>query len=346
MSESSKCYNLRPSKMVDYKENDEIDKRVCEQYESERILRKDKMSVYGRATKKVKKATKKVVKQLEIDGVVDNDIVDVVDDVVDNDVVDIVDNVVDKMDIVESYIFVDANTLKCDINDLLIKIKREKLKHSFIIKYIELSIISLEKNLNLFSCKQLKVYLDSIIKYKDDKILMEYKNRICVYENGEEFEEIDKEVKTYVFDLDNTLYMHNVNEEYFLEYKLKLIKFLRELKENGIILCIATHNKNPVNYLNELNIKDLFEHIIYEQRDVCSYLNKITDYTPKSEMIKEIMELTNCNSNEVIFFDDDMYNIRDVESKNIKSILVCDKIGITFDNIKCRKLTNNLIKIE
>ena len=139
--------------------------------------------------------------------------------------------------------------------------------------------------------------------------------------------------KIYVFDLDNTLFLHNSDYEYSSNYHKRVMEFLQVLKAQGKILCIATHNKNPEYYLKQIHIFDLFDYIIYERKNVCCFFNSIEDYTGKNEMIEEILDLTKCKKEEVIFFDDADYNIKRVEMIGVKSVKVCDQKGINFDDV-------------
>lgn len=157
--------------------------------------------------------------------------------------------------------------------------------------------------------------------------------------------------KVFVFDLDSTLYLHYADEMYKQIYHEQVKVFLQNLKNNGKILCIATHNKNPTIYLDMLKITSLFHYIISEQKNVNSYSNSIHEYTGKDEMINELISKIGCTNEEIIFFDDIKYNIKKVESIGVKSILVSDQTGIDFTKLNIsgslkRKLTivkNNMI---
>jgi HAD superfamily phosphatase (TIGR01681 family) len=142
-----------------------------------------------------------------------------------------------------------------------------------------------------------------------------------------------EDYKVFVFDLDDTLYLHRVNVEYREEYTIKIRNFLNSLKKSGKILCLATHNKSPSHYLHEMKIYDLFHEIIYETRDVNPYKNSIFEYTNKKDMIQEILEKTNVTNEDVIFFDDHSYNINEVQSIGIQSVYVSPKTGIIIDKI-------------
>jgi HAD superfamily phosphatase (TIGR01681 family) len=139
--------------------------------------------------------------------------------------------------------------------------------------------------------------------------------------------------KVFVFDLDDTLYLHRVEVSYRLEYTQKIKEFLQSLKEKGKILCLATHNKSPYSYLHRMEIYDLFHEIIYEKKNVNSYSNSIYEYTNKKDMILEILDKTKMSNEDVIFFDDVDYNIDEVKSLGIETVIVSPKTGIVLEKI-------------
>lgn len=129
--------------------------------------------------------------------------------------------------------------------------------------------------------------------------------------------------KVYVFDLDNTLYLWGVSKNYKSEYEYKLVKFLKDLKENNNILAIASHNTSPRYYLRKMNLNNYFDYIIGE------YPRK------KSDMIIEILKnivTMDYTKKDVIFFDDLDYNIRECQENDIISIKVDPVKGIDFEN--------------
>lgn len=143
-----------------------------------------------------------------------------------------------------------------------------------------------------------------------------------------------KDYKIFVFDLDNTLYLHNGNKIYTDEYHKKVKNFLVYLKDNDKKLYIATHNFNPIKYLDKLNITELFDGIIKETKNVHPSLNTIMEYTSKKYMMLEILNNhTDLTKDDIIFFDDHNYNIKEVESINVKSIYVNQLKGINFSEI-------------
>jgi len=134
--------------------------------------------------------------------------------------------------------------------------------------------------------------------------------------------------KVHVFDLDNTLYLHTCIKNYTENYHKKIKEFLEKLKEMGKKLYIASHNKNPNHYLDILGIRDLFDGVIFEQKDVCPSINSITEYTSKADMLYDIIKCENCNISDVVFFDDAEYNINIVNDIGIKSIKVNPLLGL------------------
>lgn len=138
----------------------------------------------------------------------------------------------------------------------------------------------------------------------------------------------------FVFDLDNTLYLHSANHIYSDNYHKQVKSFLENLKTQNKILCIATHNKNPNYYLERMQILDLFDHIKLETKNVNPFTNTVDEYTGKNEMVQEIIDTIGCKKEEVIFFDDLNYNINLVENIGVKSIKVSQEKGIDFKDIK------------
>lgn len=137
--------------------------------------------------------------------------------------------------------------------------------------------------------------------------------------------------KVYVFDLDDTLYMHEMCRP--RNYHKKVKQALKKIKENGKKLAIATHRHHPEELLEILDIKSLIDVIITEKRPVHNSTHDIEDYTPKSYMMREIMSILKCKKKHMLFFDDSPYNIKKVRGFKVKSILVNPYTGIDFDNL-------------
>lgn len=140
--------------------------------------------------------------------------------------------------------------------------------------------------------------------------------------------------KVFVFDLDDTLYLHGVDSCYRNEYTKKVKNFLQSLNDSGKIVCLATHNKSPYHYLNRMEIYDMFHEVVYETRDVHPSTNSIYDYTNKKEMIQEILDKTNASIEDVIFFDDHMYNINEVKSIGVETVRVSPTTGILIEKLQ------------
>ena len=138
------------------------------------------------------------------------------------------------------------------------------------------------------------------------------------------------EYKIFVFDLDNTIILKKVDILYASDYKSKIIKFLSLLKNKGKFIYIASHNREPDEVLYCHNIPlYLFDGIIGERKILSKHINKIEEYTNKKDMILEILSKhKNLSKEDLVFFDDIEYNIQQVESINVRSILVDRYKGI------------------
>lgn len=141
-----------------------------------------------------------------------------------------------------------------------------------------------------------------------------------------------KDYKIFVFDLDNTILLHETSQEYSMNYNKKLKKTLLDLKANGKSLYIATHNFYPEKYLIRIGLSpSLFNGIIKETKDVHCLTHKIEDFTSKKDMVLDILKRSKSSPEEVLFFDDVDYNTKQVEEINVKSILVNRLTGIDLD---------------
>lgn len=143
-----------------------------------------------------------------------------------------------------------------------------------------------------------------------------------------------KDYKIFVFDLDETLFLSKVNLKYAEDYHKKIKVFLSYLKTNDKLLYIATHNSFPNGALNFLGINSILDGVIKESRDVNPVANDIEDYTNKKDMILEILDNhKNLSTEDVVFFDDNVYNIKKVENINVKCVYVDNTVGINFSEI-------------
>lgn len=152
----------------------------------------------------------------------------------------------------------------------------------------------------------------------------------------------DKEL--FIFDLDDTLILHNVDLDLRKQYEDKLIPFLNNLKYNGKILTLVTYNTNPTVFLNKYDILHLFDYIYspqlltFEEYAMSSDIHHnstiwisgkiVRVCVCKSVIVKQILEKFNCTNDKTIFFDDHSLNIKKVEQLGIQSILVDPLKGI------------------
>jgi HAD superfamily phosphatase (TIGR01681 family) len=151
------------------------------------------------------------------------------------------------------------------------------------------------------------------MEYKHNEFLEKIKNvgDNFVYEN---YLLTATEKKLYIFDLDDTLYLRCTTDYTILHKYIKEI--IRKLHKAGKILCIASHNTSVEYCLKELDIHHLFTYIIGEYP------------RNKGNMILEILEYTNINKDDAIFFDDLYKNIQAVSDLGVDSYHIKSNLGI------------------
>lgn len=123
--------------------------------------------------------------------------------------------------------------------------------------------------------------------------------------------------KLFVFDLDNTLYLWNVDDRTRMDYEQRLSNFLHFLKWKQKRLAIASFHTDPEMILKRMGIHHLFDVIIGRNRTF-----------RKDDMLCNIMEITNCKPNDTVFFDDMYDNVRTVRFMGIECVLVNQRRGI------------------
>lgn len=156
-----------------------------------------------------------------------------------------------------------------------------------------------------------------------------------------------KHKKLFIFDLDNTIYF-NQYDDYYKEFHINIHHLIKKLYEQGKIIAIVTYNLDPESCLEFLNIKEYVSYIykpinslqeydltLYDIRSETTYLDKIYYHLYKSFFINNLKtKLTHISNDEMIFFDDSIYNIKDVEKNcNIECVPVDSKTGLDFDLI-------------
>jgi FMN phosphatase YigB (HAD superfamily) len=126
--------------------------------------------------------------------------------------------------------------------------------------------------------------------------------------------------KLHIFDLDDTLYLRQLTSyEDEIRSRINMKIMLEELKKDGKILAMASHNTNPRYCLNQMQCSHLFDIVIGEYP------------RPKDSMIREILEKTGCNKEEAVFYDDMEYNIKLVSQMGIDVYHVKTKYGIILN---------------
>lgn len=136
-------------------------------------------------------------------------------------------------------------------------------------------------------------------------------------------------------DLDNTLFLHNGknNEEYYSFIR----NFLYEKKIEGIKIFILSHNSDPYDMINHLNIGRLIDGVFNEKKNfnlsIDAYEWSIHEFTPKSKWLVEIFKSLSWVS-DIIFVDDVQYNIDIAKTIDRVTCIKVDKeVGIDFSLI-------------
>lgn len=160
--------------------------------------------------------------------------------------------------------------------------------------------------------------------------------------------------KNIIFlDLDDTLclyqkyYDNTLQYNYIEEYHYKIINVVKELKFLNKKIILVSYNIYPHKILKKMNILNYFYDIIYPipyyntkiyNDKECKYLyygNILYAYPLKSVLINEFMQNHEIyDPTECIFFDNELYNIKDVKYNSyIESIKVDSYTGIDIDNL-------------
>lgn len=136
--------------------------------------------------------------------------------------------------------------------------------------------------------------------------------------------------KIAVFDLDFTLH-DGINL-----YR-NVLDILRSLKSNGIILYIASFNRNARQICEKLNISEYFTDIYYGRER--SKSDMLTDILFKNRHMEH-------SKYEVVFFDDDFENILDVRKRiNVRTAHIGIK-GISWKHIPVKFSYNSEFDLE
>ena len=128
--------------------------------------------------------------------------------------------------------------------------------------------------------------------------------------------------KIAIFDLDNTLWN---GETLFEDTKL----ILSTLKSSGVKMYIASFHNNAAACCKQLGIDSYFEDILYGR-------NK-----SKLDMVKYVIKVNpSAMQTEMVFFDDDTYNINDISVNTEVHVIHINNTGIRWDSITSEKKVN------
>ena len=127
--------------------------------------------------------------------------------------------------------------------------------------------------------------------------------------------------KLVIFDLDDTLVhegFENYNEHLLCN---DVLNVLEDLKRNGHLLAIASHNEDAENIAKKCGISHFFDIIVG------------SDTYSKLPLVEEILEFTKKTKDDIVFFDDLYENINELHRNGIKAKKVNWKIGVTKGDI-------------
>lgn len=148
-------------------------------------------------------------------------------------------------------------------------------------------------------------------------------------ENKEEGIKETVKYKVCVFDLDETLVHYDLFTPLLFPDTIEILKFA---KDNGVKLCIASHNYGSETLLKYLGIVDYFD-----------YIFGYYDTTHKQSHLQEIIDKYNVSNGDIIFFDDTTENIQSGRDIGINSVLVNFRKGIKLETFKTLIIGDNVV---
>ena len=129
--------------------------------------------------------------------------------------------------------------------------------------------------------------------------------------------------KLVIFDLDDTL-VHEGFEDYNESLLCNdVLNVLEDLKRNGHLLAIASHNEDAEIIAKKCGISQFFDIIVGYCPDTYS----------KLPLVEEILEFTKKSKDDIVFFDDLYENISELHRNGMKAKKVNWEIGITKRDI-------------
>ncbi len=141
---------------------------------------------------------------------------------------------------------------------------------------------------------------------------------------------IPKNCKIIIFDLDETLH----NKNFILESHI--VDILQLLKNNSIVITLASLNKTACFYLYFYNILDFFDHI--EQKSFSDeYIQQQSPYHnkfSKIEMYQKIANKFKINYENILVFDDNPFHCLEANKLKIKYIKIRQNYILQWSDLK------------
>ena len=133
----------------------------------------------------------------------------------------------------------------------------------------------------------------------------------------------------FIFDLDNTLLINNLtSSEKHIPDEIKSI--LNRIKEKGHMITIASHNSDPIYFLDKFEIKHLFNSSVYgcstydqKGHSKVEHFNKLIKYYQGR-----------FEPNRMIFFDDYLKYVLEARRLGIKGVQVNCVTGVTWKDVE------------
>jgi len=115
---------------------------------------------------------------------------------------------------------------------------------------------------------------------------------------------LSKKIKLVIWDLDETFWKGTLSEG-GIEYRQDNHDFIIELTNRGIVNSISSKNDFS-NVKKELQKFNIWEYIVFPS----------IDWQPKGQMVKQIISKMNLRAENVLFLDDNLLNLNEVEFMN------------------------------
>lgn len=130
---------------------------------------------------------------------------------------------------------------------------------------------------------------------------------------------LGSKIKTIIFDLDNTLYNGILGEDgidgiEITETHKKIYLKIKELRQKGILVCLASKNE-------EADVVELFKNNADLTLKFDDFLFREINWNSKADNIKKMIQQMNVGADAVLFIDDNPAELQNVEGLGVKTIL-------------------------